>query len=107
MHTLLPIGKHPLILREQPQSLHGVFGTDIEFRVSASGPGSISFQWMKDENNIILKDDKLSSDIQNNFSILTVYSFTIEDVGEYKCVVKNEDFTLTSNIATLTGIIVI
>ena len=66
--------------------------------VSATGPGTLSYQWMKDGNAI---DDEgytgaTTADLQTS-------SFSSEHVGGYKCRVSNENDSVCSSSAELTG----
>ena len=69
--------------------------------VSATGPGKLSYHWIKDEEAIT--NDSLLNFVGFNTTTLCITSFSPEHEGSYKCVVKNEYDLLESNTADLKG----
>ena len=70
--------------------------------VSATGPGTLFYQWMKDGQAII--NDKNSNCTGVSTPELHISSFSSEHVGVYKCQVSNDYDAKDSNDAELTGI---
>ena len=70
------------------------------FSVSATGPGILSYKWMKDEKAIA--DNNVSG---VNDPVLCINHFSQEHDGEYTCEVSSGYCTLTSNPVQLKGIV--
>ena len=68
--------------------------------MSATGAGTISYQWMKDKE--VIQSDEYSG---VNTDSLCISSFTSGHKGEYCCQISNEDSSITSNAAELQGTI--
>ena len=69
--------------------------------ISATGPGTLSYYWMKDGETIA--DSHPLNFLGFNTSTLSITSFSPENEGSYTCVVKNEFDSLESNAANLKG----
>jgi hypothetical protein len=76
----------------QPESQTVALGGAATFTVAASGTGTLSYQWQKDGAAI---------DGATNRSY-TVDPASLDDAGEYRCVVTDDTGSTTSNPATLT-----
>lgn len=83
-----------LIISSHPSSVTAPQGGNVTFTVSASGPGTLSYQWQKDYSNI-------SGATSSSYVINGV---TASHAGNYRCVVSSSPYNLTveSNSATLT-----
>ena len=86
-------GIEPVKIIKHPQTQCKVYGSDVTLTLSATGPGSLLYQWMKDEEAIIGACN----------STYHIESFSYEHSGRYKCQVSNEDCSLISNSAKLEG----
>lgn len=69
--------------------------------ISATGPGTLSYYWMKDGEAIT--DNHPLNFSGFNTSTLSIASFSPENEGSYTCVVKNEFDLLESSTANLKG----
>lgn len=81
----------PIII-EQPSSQIILLGDGAAFNVNASGDGPLSYQWFKDNTEII-------GATGNTYIVQTA---TLNDAGSYHATVTNDAGTATSDIATLT-----
>ena len=95
-------GRNPLKLHQHPQTQCKVYGDEVALTVSATGAGTISYQWMKDEEAI--EHDQHPIYTGTNTNMLLIGSFSAEYIGQYWCKVSNEDSILYSNTADLQGI---
>lgn len=77
---------------EQPSSQTILLGDGAVFNVNASDEGPLSYQWFKDNAEIV-------GATGNTYIIQTA---TLNDAGNYNATVTNVDGTTTSDIATLT-----
>ena len=71
--------------------------------MSATGAGTISYQWMKDKKAI--KSDEYSAYTGINTDTLRISSFSPEHKGEYCCQISNDDRSIISDVAELQGTI--
>ena len=76
----------------QPQSASVITGRPVTFSVTATGTGTLSYQWAKDGRAIL--------GAQN--ASLTLYNPGLQDAGQYAVTVSNTLGTATSGSATLT-----
>ena len=85
------------VIAEQPQSITVSEGDNASFSLSVSGATSPSYQWYKNNNELLVGETNTT---------LTINNVTGADDGStYICVVNyGDDGTLTSDIATLTVI---
>jgi len=80
------------VIVNQPASQTVTAGDPVTFSVSASGATPFTYQWLKDNTPI-------SGAIANTY---TIAAATLADAGNYQCIVKNNNGTITSNNGTLT-----
>ncbi|MBI3885551.1 MAG: immunoglobulin domain-containing protein [Opitutae bacterium] len=76
----------------QPQSTPASVGDNTGFSVTASGPGTLTYQWRKAGVNIV----------GANFAVLMLSNLQPSDAGSYDVVVSNHVGSTTSAAATLT-----
>ena len=70
--------------------------------MAASGPGTLSYQWTKDGDDIT--DTTLPDTTGTNTRTLQINCLSPKHDGKYSCVVSyDEDCTLQSETATLKG----
>ena len=69
--------------------------------INASGAGTISYHWIKDEK--VVEDGQFPAFTGIRSSTLCISSFMPEYEGKYRCKVNNEDSTLISHPAELKG----
>jgi glucose/arabinose dehydrogenase len=81
------------VIGTQPQSQTVTVGRPVTFTVSASGTGTLSYQWQRNGSNIA-------------GATATSYTIGATQAGDngatFRCVVSNASGTATSNAATLT-----
>jgi plastocyanin len=82
----------PPTITAQPDSATVDPGDEVSFSLTATGGGTLSYQWKKDGSNI-------SGATSSTYSINPVAE---EDEGSYTCTVTNSAGSATSNPATLT-----
>ena len=90
---VLIIGKHQIEITEHPQSQDTVYGNEVALTVSATGPDTLSYQWMKDGDNITGECTPT----------LHIESFSSQHDGDYVCRVSHNGFSVTSNSAKIKG----
>lgn len=86
-----------LTITQQPTSQPLEIGSTVIFSVSASGTGTLDYQWRKDGTN--LADD--GRVLGATTSMLTMSSLQLTDDGEYDVVVNNGCASVTSQSAVL------
>ena len=84
------MGGSPVII-QQPNNQEGCEGSSASFSVSATGSGSLTYQWFKNGIAINGADE----------NVLTIAATTINDEGSYNCEVTNGNETITSESALL------
>jgi len=90
--------KSDLSISSQPISVTTTAGANVNFSVTASGYGTLSYQWYK-AGTAISNGSKFSG---SNSATLGISSVTNADASLYHVVVSNQDgFTLASNPAQL------
>ena len=73
---------------EQPQEeLFASCGESVIIHVSAVGSGQLSYEWKKNQKEIIDRDHYDGIDT----AALTITSFSDICQGEYSCIMKNDD----------------
>lgn len=87
-----------LTIRSQPLSINEIYGRSVTMCISAAGPGTLVYLWMKEETEIV--DDAYSG---VNTPTLHIPCFTSEHNGQYTCIVSNEHCTLKSSPGKLQG----
>ena len=89
------------IIEQHPENQNKIYENEVILTVSATGPGTISYQWMKDGEEIT------SNNVPNcsgfNTSHLHFNYFSPEHDGKYMCIVSNEYCTLKSRPGQLQG----
>lgn len=80
------------LINTQPSSQSVVEGNSVTFSVSATGSGTLSYQWQKDGSDI-------SGATSSSYSLSAVSS---SDAGDYSVVVSNSVGSVSSNSASLT-----
>ena len=91
--VILPLPWTPPGIAQQPQNIAVTTGSSATFTVVASGPSDLSYQWIKNDTNIV--------DATN--SSYTIENVQDSDAGDYKVTVSgNNGQSVTSNTATLT-----
>ena len=95
--TLTVVTSSPVIT-SQPQSLTVTNGSLASFSVTASGKGTLHYQWEK--NGMALTNGgNLSGSATSN---LVLSATTTNDAGNYSVVVTNASGSITSSVAALT-----
>lgn len=88
----------PPIIRAQPTSQTNDFGATATFNVLAIGSVPLSYQWRKDNTNLV-DGDRISGAHTAGLTISNVYG---GDSGGYTVVVSNSYGSITSEVAVLT-----
>ena len=96
-------GREPLKINTHPEEQKVFYTQEATLSVSASGAGTLVYEWMKDGNSIATLElmDVTGADSPT----LHIHHFSREHEGKYSCVVRNQDGTLDSRKADLKGII--
>ena len=87
-----------LTIRSHPLNINEIYGRSVTMCTSATGPGTLSYLWIKDEKKIV-GDTCLGV----NTSTMQITCFTSEHDGQYTCIVCNEHCTLESCPGKLQG----
>ena len=87
-----------LAIRSQPLSINEIYGRSVTMCISATGPGTLVYLWMKDEKEIV--DDAYSG---VNTPTLQIPCLISEHNGQYICIVSNEHCMLKSSPGQLQG----
>ncbi len=82
----------PPTITTQPQSQTAPAGANVSFNVTASGVGTLSYQWRFGSTNLPGATN----------SILSLYSIQSSNMGNYTAFVSNTNGTVASSNATLT-----
>ncbi len=90
----------PPSIAQHPQPVSACAGTVALLNVVASGPGTLSYQWQK--NQVDLTNGGRVSGATTK--TLTIAGSDNSDTGSYRCVVSNAHGSVTSNAALLTVI---
>ncbi len=88
----------PPSITEQPKPRTTCAGTTATFGVGAWGPGTLAYQWQKNQVNLV-NGGRFSGVTTNS---LTITSAADGDTGNYRCVVSNAHGSVTSDEASLT-----
>jgi len=80
------LASKPLVISEQPSSISLNEGKSFSLHVQAGGEGLISYQWQKDDQDII----------GANSATYGLAIANLDDTGSYSVVVSNTEETLTS-----------
>ena len=89
------------IIEQLPESQNKIYETEVTLMVTATGPGTISYQWMKDEEKITGHNLPNCSGFAT--PSLHLSYFSPEHDGQYVCIIKNEYCTLKSLPGQLKG----
>jgi len=92
--TVTEMGDIAPVIATQPKSKAIILGNRASISISAYGPGSLQYQWQKDEVDI--------AGATTETETYTIDSFTQNDAGRYSCIVTNDFGSITSDIAELT-----
>jgi hypothetical protein len=87
----------PPVITVQPQGLTVVAGNPATFTVTASGSGTLSYQWRK--GGVDLSDGGIISGATT--ATLTLSNVQLADAGSYSVLVRNAGGSLTSDAAVL------
>lgn len=76
-----------VVITEQPQAPESIpYGMRATACVKATGPGILSYQWLKDEKSIT---EEYCSGMKTDTIIIE--SLQAEHCGEYSCIVRSQD----------------
>jgi len=87
----------PPTITQHPPSQTVLPGSTVQLTVSATGEGTLSYQWFKDE--ALLNNGGNISGVTTN--MLQITNVQAADEGDYYCVVSNSGGSTPSNTATL------
>jgi len=88
----------PPVITQHPKSQERCYGGTASFTVGATGGGSLSYRWQK--NQVDLTNGGHYSGVASH--VLTITNADADDLAAYRCVVTNIYGTATSNEAVLT-----
>jgi len=86
-----------LLITQHPQAQNPCSGTTAVFSVAATGPGTLTYQWQKDGENLA-DNGRITGSATPMLSIAAV---TSADAGNYRCVVTASCGSAPSNPAVL------
>ena len=89
------------IIEQLPESQNKIYEDEVTLTVTATGPGTLSYQWMKDEERIT--DHNLPKCSGFTTPNLCLKCFSPEHEGQYMCIVSNEYCTVQSQPGQLKG----
>jgi len=92
LNGIFTLPNEPPAITAHPQSQTVIQGGSVTFRVTATGDGTLTYQWRKGP-------DDIPAATEPEF---TKTSLQVSDSGDYRCVVTGTYGTATSNPATLT-----
>jgi hypothetical protein len=94
LNGIFTLPNEPPAITEHPESKNVLAGGSVTFRVTATGDGTLTYQWQKG-----------TDDIPNATGPeFTKTNLQVSDSGDYRCEVTGTYGTATSNAATLTVI---
>jgi subtilisin-like proprotein convertase family protein/Cu/Zn superoxide dismutase len=91
-------GPVPPSIIQHPSAQNVCSNATASFHVTASGPGTITYQWQKNGENLSNGGHYSGATTTN----LTVSSADSNDLGDYSCVVSNAGGSVSSSEAALT-----
>ena len=83
----------------QPQNVTAVNGTKVSFKVTATGTGTLSYQWQYSTNGTTWYNTSLTG---YNTNTLTITASSTVNGRYYRCVVTDSKGSVSSNGAKLT-----
>lgn len=92
------LGNSAPTITMQPANQNGAAGSNVVFNVTATGSGTLIYQWRKNGKNLV--DGKTVSGTKTNS--LTLSALTTKNNGVYSVVIKNSLGSVTSADAALT-----
>lgn len=90
-----------MVFISHPETQNKLYGNEVTFFATATGLGSLSYQWIKDGE--VITDDILPHCTGSNTTTLHVSCLSAQHDGYYSCIVSNGDHQLESNPAQLQG----
>lgn len=94
-HLELRLREGSIHIQEQPQSKECLIGTTIQLKVKAASDKPITLQWYQNDQPVAGACDET----------LVIQEFTLDDIGEYFCQIKNEMESKESVKATLSYLV--
>ena len=104
----LPLTKpQPAQIVLNPRPLEAEYGQTIQLKVTARGSGTVTFEWLKDDESLDLAKDGIEilndySPMEGHYSILTLKNLQTNDEGLYSVVASNQFGKMESTVAKLT-----
>lgn len=102
-YNIIPSGREPLKFSVHPKDQYKTYGSEVVFSVSASGAGTIAYQWIKDDMDIV--EGVVPEYIGIKAPNLSISSLSQQHEGQYCCKIINEDDCKVSFPAQLKGMI--
>lgn len=84
----------PSIIGTEPSDVAVTAGEDTSFSVTASGVGTLSYEWFKEPSASV-----------GNTATLSLSDVSVADSGRYRCIVTDDNLSDTSEWATLTVLV--
>ncbi len=78
------------VMETQPVGITGCEGGQVQFKATAKGQGTFTYQWKRGNVNVGTND-----------SLLVLTNLTFADVGNYTCAITDDCGTAVSNVAAL------
>lgn len=94
----IAVGGTPPVISAHPQSATRCVGSSVSFSVTASGQGTLAYQWQKNGQNVT----NGTGGTTHTFTIPTVSLSDAANSPGYVCVVTNGGGSVVTNPATLT-----
>ena len=90
----------------QPASQSSAVGGTIQFTVSATGGGTLAYQWRKNGSNMVNGVVSGAATISGaTTTAVTLTTVTTNDQANYTCRITNSSGSITSSIASLTVVV--
>ena len=90
----------PKITRQPTSNFKLVYGNELSLSVCATGPGTLFYQWMKDDEPIIDETFNCTGIDTDDFH---VNYFMPQYTGRYCCIIRNENGEVISDICEVIG----
>ena len=96
MHVYIILLLHLTDITTNPKDTIAGVGRDVTLTCNASGADNLMYQWMRVGNKTI---PSIARGVNSN--TLIIPSITVDDSGQYICIVSSDDVNVTSEYGTV------